>query len=106
MSARRRRVLHRRIAPRLASGESRIPSGNAMPPLLKFALRVLATQEGRSLSWLIETLLIDAARRDERLSALLDAHALEYVPRKSPEPDVDHVSMKEAIRLVARKVGK
>jgi hypothetical protein len=103
----RRGVRHRRIAPRLASGEHRVPSGNALPPTLKFALRVIAEQENRSLSWVIEEILLDWARDDKRLHAMLSghaSHAVEYIPRKSPEPEADALSVQDAIKLVARKV--
>jgi hypothetical protein len=104
--SRRAVARHRRIAPRLTSGERREPSGNAMPPLLKFALRVIAEQENRSLSWVIETILLDWARGDPRLHALLGGHAVEYRPRKTPEPEAEQVSVREAIKIVAKKVGR
>ena len=103
--SRRRRRAHRRIAPRLTSGERRIASGNALPPILKFGLRVIAEQENRSLSWVVEQILLDWARDDTRLHSLLGGHAVEYVERKSPEPDAETVSVKEAIAIVAKKVG-
>jgi hypothetical protein len=108
VSRRRRVERHRRIAPRLTSGERRIASGNALPPVLKFALRVIAEQENRSLSWVIEEILLMWARDDKRLHALLGGHAVDYVPRKSPEPDdaADTLSVQEAIKLVAKKVGR
>lgn len=102
----RRLVKHRRIAPRLASGERRESAGNSIPPILKYALRVIATQENRSLSWVIEQILIDWARDDQRLHSLLGAHAIDYVPRKTPEPDGESVSVKEAIKIVAKQIGR
>lgn len=80
-----------------------------MPPVLKFALRVIAEQENRSLSWVIETILLDWARDDKRLHAMLSghaSHAVDYVPRKTPEPESDVLSVREAIKLVAKKVGR
>lgn len=100
------RPRHRRIAPRLTSGERRIASGNALPPMLKFALRVIAEQENRSLSWVIETILLDWARGDQRLHTMLGGHAIDYVERKTPEPDAETLSVQQAIKLVAKKVGR
>ena len=105
--SRRAAVRHRRIAPRLASGEHRVASGNAMPPILKFALRVIAEQENRSLSWVVETILLDWARGDKRLHAMLTGPgAVDYKPRKTPEPEADELTVKEAIKIVVQKVGK
>ena len=74
---------HRRIAPRLASGESRIPAGNGLPPAVKYAIQRIAAQEGRSFSWVVEEILIDWARHDSRLSNSLKAEAITYQPRKA-----------------------
>lgn len=103
--ARPRFVRHRRIAPRLSSGESRIPSGNALPPILKFALRVIAEQEGQSMSWVVEQILLQWAREDPRLHSMLKGPgAIDYKPRKTPEPETEHLSIKEAIKVVKQKV--
>jgi hypothetical protein len=85
----------RHIAPRLLSGEKRVPSGNALPPIVKYALRSIADQENRSLSWVIEEILIDWARMDKRLRAQLRGDAVAYKPRVTPD-DVDR-----AVRKVA-----
>ena len=82
----RRKPLPRRIAPRLASGESRIPAGNGLPPILKDAISVIAAEEGQSRSWVMEQILLHWAQADPRLSRMLRG-ALEYLPRKTPEPD-------------------
>jgi hypothetical protein len=97
MSRRRTEKIHRHIAPRLASGEKRIPSGNGLPPLLKYCLRGIAEAERRSLSWVIEEILIDWARHDPRLHKKLNGEALAYRPRvgvDAIEAAVAHVAAK------------
>jgi hypothetical protein len=81
-----RRHVPRRIAPRLASGEKRIAAGNGLPPILKFALSQIAEQENQSRSWVIEQIVLRWAHSDPRLHKLLKGQ-LDYVPRKSPEPE-------------------
>lgn len=77
----------RHIAPRLANGEKRIPAGNGLPPIVKEALSVIAEHENRSRSWVIEQILIEWANGHPRLRAMLRG-AVEYVPRKTPEPEL------------------
>jgi hypothetical protein len=96
---RRRTPPRRHIAPRLASGEKRIPAGNGLPPLLKFCLRDIAERENRSLSWVIESILIDWAREDPRLHKQLRGDALAY---RAPARDRDEVEA--AVATVARRV--
>jgi hypothetical protein len=103
---RMRRRTHRRIAPRLLSGDKRQPSGNSLPPLLKFALRVIAEQENRSLSWVVEEILLDWARHNPHLQKLLVGNAVAYRPRATPEPEADEITYREAIKAVAARVGK
>jgi hypothetical protein len=79
--------VHRRIAPRLASGEKRIAAGNGLPPIVKYALTVIADAEGQSRSWVIEQILLHWAQGDPRLRKLLGRGAVDYVPRKTAEPD-------------------
>ena len=74
---------HRRIAPRLASGEHRVSAGNGLPPIVKFAIQSIAAQEGRSFSWVVEEILIDWARHDKRLHSMLKGDAVAYQPRKA-----------------------
>jgi hypothetical protein len=74
---------HRRIAPRLASGDHRIPSGNGLPPAVKYAIQSIANAEGRSFSWVVEEILIDWARNDARLRSRLKADDVAYQPRKA-----------------------
>lgn len=99
---RRSTRVRRHIAPRLASGESRVPSGNGLPPLLKFALREIADHEGRSFSWVVEQILIDWARHDPRLHRMLRGDALAYkAPSKSPdEVEAEIVSVRRTQRKV------
>lgn len=105
MARTRSTVRHRRIAPRLASGESRVPAGNGLPPLLKFALRVIAEQEGQSCSWVIEQILLQWAREDPRLHSMLKGPgAIDYKARKTPEPETEHLSIREAIKVVRERV--
>lgn len=79
---------HRHIAPRLASGEHRIPAGNALPPIIKFALTQIANAEGKSRSWVIEEIVIDWCRHDPRLQGMLRG-AVDYVARKRSAEEVE-----------------
>lgn len=47
------------IAPRLASGDSRVGIGHGLPPHIKQGLRAIAARENRSVSWVLEELIID-----------------------------------------------
>ena len=49
--------LHRHIAPRLASGLSRVSNGHALPEHIKTGLRLIAARENQSLSWVIEQII-------------------------------------------------
>lgn len=75
----------RQIAPRLASGEKRIGAGNALPPIVKYALTMIAQQENQSRSWVIEKILLEWAQGHPQLRKMLGRGAVDYVPRKTPE---------------------
>src|SRR5215471_9561899 len=47
------------IAPRLADGSSRVPFGHGLPEYIKEAIRVIAHDERKSMSWVIEEVIID-----------------------------------------------
>ena len=49
----------RRIAPRLASGASRIGYGGGLPEEVKEGLRAIAHRENKSMSWVMEEVIID-----------------------------------------------
>ena len=49
----------RHIAPRLASGERRESFGHGLPPTIKAGLRAIAARENRSMSWVMEEVIID-----------------------------------------------
>lgn len=49
----------RQIAPRLASGEKRESGGHRLPPNVKSAFRLIAEREGKSMSWVLENVVID-----------------------------------------------
>lgn len=49
----------RQIAPRLASGDVRAHIGHSLPDDIKAALRVAAQETNRSVSWVLETAIID-----------------------------------------------
>jgi hypothetical protein len=49
----------RTIAPRLASGDSRVPFGHGLPDQIKAGLRAIAAQEKKSMSWVMEELIIE-----------------------------------------------
>jgi len=89
---------HRRIAPRLASGEHRIPSGNGLPPAVKYAIQRIAAAEGRSFSWVIEEILIDWVRHDSRLHDRLKAESISYAPRKA-DAERERREHEEDVRL-------
>lgn len=94
---------HRRIAPRLANGEKRIPAGNGLPPLVKHALTALAAQHGESRSWAIEQIILQWAEGDPLLHKLLKG-GIDYVPRKSLEPDRPRTRAREhELRVVKRR---
>jgi hypothetical protein len=47
------------IAPRLANGDSRESIGHGLPPEIKAGLRKIAASENKSLSWVLEVIIID-----------------------------------------------
>jgi len=47
------------IAPRLFSGERRESIGHGLPPEIKAGLRKIAASENKSLSWVLEKVIID-----------------------------------------------
>jgi hypothetical protein len=56
MSKRRDGTIER--APRLVSGETRVRLGNRLPPDIKEGLREIARLEGKSMSWVVEEVII------------------------------------------------
>lgn len=49
----------RMIAPRLASGEPRVGIGHGLPEDIKEGLRSIARRQNKSLSWVLEEIIID-----------------------------------------------
>jgi hypothetical protein len=50
---------HKRIiAPRLANGERRESFGHGLPPQIKAGLRLIAKNENKSMSWVMEEVII------------------------------------------------
>jgi predicted transcriptional regulator len=47
------------IAPRLANGDSRVAIGHGLPEDVKEGLKAIAKAENKSLSWVLEEVLID-----------------------------------------------
>ena len=47
----------RHIAPRLASGLSRVPNTGALPEQIKRGLRLIAARENQSVSWVLEQII-------------------------------------------------
>lgn len=47
------------IAPRLANGDSRVPFGHGLPEYIKEGLRSIAALEHKSMSWVMEEVIID-----------------------------------------------
>lgn len=53
------RKAHKRIiAPRLANGERRESFGHGLPPQIKAGLRLIAKNENKSMSWVMEKVII------------------------------------------------
>ena len=55
---------HRIIAPRLADGSRRIPFGHGLPEEVKDGLRKIARLENKSMSWVLEQVIIRYFRMD------------------------------------------
>lgn len=51
--------LARTIAPRLANGRPRVRFGHGFPPAIKEGLRSIARRERKSMSWVLEEVVID-----------------------------------------------
>jgi hypothetical protein len=49
----------RQIAPRLVSGESRVGIGHGLPPHIKAGIQLIAARERKSLSWVLENVIIE-----------------------------------------------
>jgi len=47
------------IAPRLASGEPRVPFAHGLPDGIKEGLRQIAEMEGESMAWVVEKVFYD-----------------------------------------------
>lgn len=47
------------IAPRLASGDKRESIGHGLPPEIKAGIRRIAERENKSVSWVLEQVIID-----------------------------------------------
>lgn len=47
------------VAPRLANGDSRVPFGHGLPEEIKEGLRSIARRENKSMSWVMEEVIID-----------------------------------------------
>jgi hypothetical protein len=67
----------RRIAPRLANGDSRISIGHGLPPDIKDAIKMIAHHENQSVSWVLEQIIIEYFGLDKP----------EYVPVKKEVRD-------------------
>lgn len=48
----------KQIAPRLADGRARVPFGHGLPLAIKEGLREIARLEGKSMSWVMEEVII------------------------------------------------
>jgi hypothetical protein len=51
--------MSRQIAPRLANGDSRVSFGHGLPESIKNGLRSIARRERKSMSWVMEEVIID-----------------------------------------------
>jgi len=50
-----------RIAPRLSSGDRRIPGYSGLPPELRYEIERVARRKKCSISWVIEQIILDWA---------------------------------------------
>lgn len=50
--------MNKQIAPRLANGQSRENFGGRLPPKIKAALRFIAKEDNKSMSWVMEEVII------------------------------------------------
>jgi hypothetical protein len=64
------------IAPRLANGEKRVGFGHGLPPHIKEGLRRIAAKENKSMSWVMETVIID----------YFSLRPPQYIPKKPVVP--------------------
>lgn len=53
-----RKIKVRTIAPRLANGDSRESIGHGLPPEIKEGLKAIARSENKSVSWVLEQIII------------------------------------------------
>jgi len=92
----RRSHKRRRIAPRLASGDSRVPFGHGLPEAIKLGLKAIAELENQSMSWVLEQLIADwlCSRR------VVHVDRPEYVRRKSAESQPEG-----RLRVIRRKAS-
>lgn len=51
-------MIKRTIAPRLANGDTREAFGHGLPPEVKDGLRAIARRERKSMSWVLEQVII------------------------------------------------
>jgi hypothetical protein len=51
--------LKKEIAPRLFNGDSREAIAHGLPPGIKDGLRAIARREKKSVSWVLETIIIE-----------------------------------------------
>lgn len=80
------------IAPRLASGDSRETIGHGLPPWIKEGVRDIALKENKSVSWVLETIIIEYFGFEKP----------EYVERKV---DVSEAPAKPKARIVSHRFG-
>ena len=50
---------HRIIAPRLANGKARVGFGHGLPEEIKDGIRRIARDENKSMSWVMEEVIIE-----------------------------------------------
>jgi len=51
--------MKKQIAPRLFNGDSRVSFGHGLPEHIKDGLRHIAAKENKSMSWVMEEVIID-----------------------------------------------
>jgi hypothetical protein len=54
--------MSKRIAPRLLDGSKRVPSSGGLPEPVAYGLKCIAAQEGKSVSWVKERVIIQFFR--------------------------------------------
>lgn len=77
------------IAPRLANGDKRETLGHGLPPHIKDGLRNIARSENKSLSWVLEQIIIEyfGFKQPEYIARKNDKAGHEIKPQARADAD-------------------